>query len=610
MRVRPGPLRDRQRHATLGHVARVLVVASIALLAAGATTASAAGPPYPSPEIDRAVYDTAGVFRRSTIDSVEATIDAIEARTGAEIVVYTDVWPSKLGEDQTRANALALMNQWGVGRRGFDDGLVILFDLDPSLIHGQVQLYAGAGYKSTFLSDAERQALFDDRMLPLLQREDLDGALLAAMQEIDAAATPEHARRLELARQANAILGLGGGSLVLFGLLFWAAFHWLRFGRDPAYIESDSVLMPAPPAGMTAAVATMVLDGRVSRRTLTTALLDQASRGRVAFREEHGLFGTGRKLSIDLGTKAMAAATDDVAGDEADRSAASGAAGQRAIAASRLALADRRPTGPAEEYLLKRLDALGDGETVDAKSVPLLAADVPVFEAKVEDAAVLNRWFDERPSKVVGRWRGRAILEIVGGGILLWPGFAIPMSGLVLVGGALIVAGLATLALASAMPARTIAGTMQKAWLLAYRRTLEKTMAQARSMDQVVEEAKLDWLQTPDQAVVWATALGLTTMVEDVLARTVADGRADRTSVGYLPLWYRGGDGTSLAGGLAGGGGGLFSSSGVPDIGGMVAALGTIGNAPASSGSGGSGGGGGGFGGGGGGGGGGAGGGF
>jgi hypothetical protein len=180
------------------------------------------------------------------------------------------------------------------------------------------------------------------------------------------------------------------------------------------------------------------------------------------------------------------------------------------------------------------------------------------------------------------------------------------MSGLTLLGGAAVIAGVVTLVVAGAMPARTMAGAMQKAWLLAYRRTLSKTMEQARSMDQVVRDAGLDWLETPDQAVVWATALGLSDQVEDVFARTMDDSRERGTTIGYLPLWYRGGDGTSLASGATGGGGGIFSSSGIPSIGGMMAAMGTIGNAPSSSGSGGGGG----FGGGGGGGGGGAGGGF
>lgn len=579
------------------------------LVAAAATTFAAdpvpPGPPFPDPEFNRAVYDTAGVFRSSTIEVVETTIDEIEARTGAEVVVYSQAWPYATSEEQTLGNALALMDQWGVGRRGIDDGLVILFDLDPSLVHGQVQLYAGSGFRSAFLTDAERQRIFEADMLPPLRNGDLDGALLAAIERIDGAATTEHSRSLELARQVNAVVGLAGGSVALLGLLGWAIFHWLRFGRDPEYTDSESVLVPAPPAGMTAATATMVLDGSVSRRTLTTALLDLASRGQVAFREQHGPLGIGRKLTIDLGSKALAAATSDIAGDEVVRSPSADHAQRREIAAARLALADRRPLGIAEEYLRDRLTGLGDAESIEPEDVPKLATYVPTFGGEVEDQAVRQKWFAERPSGVANRWRLRALLEGFAGGALIVAGFAIPMSGLTLFGGGVVVAGIVTLVLASAMPARTMAGAMQKAWLLAYRRTLSKTMEEARSMDQVVRKAGLSWLETPDQAVVWATALDLSGEVEDVLERTMEDTRSAGASTGYFPLWYRGGDGTSLGSAASGGGGGgIFSGSGIPSIGGMMAAMGTIGNSPSSSGSGG------GMGGGGGGGGGGAGGGF
>jgi hypothetical protein len=129
---------------------------------------------------------------------------------------------------------------------------------------------------------------------------------------------------------------------------------------------------------------------------------------------------------------------------------------------------------------------------------------------------------------------------------------------------------------------------MIRAMLAAYRRTLEKTMAQARSMDQVVAEAGLTWLETPDQAVVWGTALGLEKEIEDVLGRSLDDVKDGRASPGstYLPVWY-GSSGGAAGLGAAGGGGGLFSSSAVPDFGGMMSALGSIGNSPSSSGSGG-----------------------
>jgi uncharacterized membrane protein YgcG len=558
------------------------------------------GPPFPEPIFDQAVYDGAGVFRPSTITTLETTIDAIESRTGAEVVVYTQVWPYEIDQDSSQANAAALMDQWGIGRRGFDDGLVVLFDLDPSLVHGQVSLYAGAGFRATFLTDAERQRIFDEDMVPYLQAGDLDGAALVALQQVDAVATPDNARNLEFARQVNAVVGIIGGAIVLFGLGGWAMFQWLRFGRDPVYVDSESVLVPAPPDGMTAAVGTLVFDGQTSRRTLTTALLDLASRGDVAFREEPRLLGLGRKkLSIDLGSKAAVAAEDDLVAGNVDsaprpnqlRAARPDSDLRLAVARSRIARENRRPMSGAESYLLERLETLADDETVESDDVPKLAGDVSKFEHQLEDHAVKKGWFARRPSSVVGRWRGIGVVEGVLGGIAIVAGLVIPASGLTLVGAAGIIAGVVTFVLGAAMPARTMSGAMQRAWLAAYRRTLSRTMEQARSMDQVVQEAGLDWLDTPDRAVVWSVALGLAGQVEDVLGRTMTDSEGAGTRTGFLPLWYRGPDGGGFAGGVAGaGGGGLFSSSGIPDIGGMFSTLGTIGSAPSSSGGGGGGG--------------------
>ena len=73
---------------------------------------------------------------------------------------------------------------------------------------------------------------------------------------------------------------------VLLLLVAWPLFHWLRFGRDPDYLDDPSIYMPAPPPDLTAAAGALVFDGRSSRHTLTTALLDLASRDEIAFRPE------------------------------------------------------------------------------------------------------------------------------------------------------------------------------------------------------------------------------------------------------------------------------------------------------------------------------------
>ena len=232
---------------------------------------------------------------------------------------------------------------------------------------------------------------------------------------------------------------------------------------------------------------------------------------------------------------------------------------------------------------------------------------MPGFDEKIERHVTEKKWMAERPGEVTKRWRLRGMIAILVAVFVGWAGFQVPISGLVVVAFAMGLGGVAIILIAGWMPAVTMPGAMLRAMLAAYKRTLEKTMAQARSMQQVVDEAKLPWLETPDQAVVWGTALGLHNSIEKVLQRSVEDVREGRAGAStYFPVWYAGSDGspasaTSIA---AGGGGGLFSSSGLPDFGGMMSTLGSVGNSPSSSGGGG------GFGGGGGGGGGGAGGGF
>jgi uncharacterized membrane protein YgcG len=553
-------------------LAAFLPVLALALLLAGAVSAAPPpGPPFPQPEIDRAVYDYAGILSPAAITDAERIIDEIEARTGAEVVVYTQDSGGYPSTDETEKKARALMDQWGVGRKGFNDGLVIFFDMQPNLEHGQVQLYAGPGFEATFLTNSERQAIFDDDMLPYLRSADFDGALAAALAKVDAATTSQHADDLQRARQVNAVIGLVGGPIVFLGLAGWAFFDWRRYGKDPVYLDDPSVLMPAPPPDLTAASGAMIMDGRTSRRALTTAMLDLASRGLVAFREDKGGF-------LGLGGKKVGVDVDPAPGDaelEAQRR-----------------LNSRRPTGPAEDLALRKLRTLGAPEDgfISPDDLPKFGSDVAAFDTALENHVVTRGWFGEKPSKVVGRWTGRGVLAIIAGVIGLVAGFNIPMSGLTLVGGAAIAGGIVVVVVAQAMPAVTMSGAMIRAMLAAYRRTLQKTMAQARSMQQVVNEAGLDWLDTPDQAVVWGTALGLQDEIEGVLSRSLEDARTGSTSgtVPYFPAWYQTSSGTPFLGSSSSGSGAsLFSDSGIPDVGGMMSALGTIGNSPSSSGGGG-----------------------
>jgi uncharacterized membrane protein YgcG len=525
----------------------------------------APGPPYPEPDIGRAVYDFAGILSPEAIVKAESTIDAIENRTAAEVVVYTELADYGVSQEETDARARALIDDWGVGRKGFDDGLAIFFDIDPSLEHGQVQLYAAPGFEAAYLSNSERQRIFENDMTPFLREADFDGALDAALARIDAAATPEHAAQLQVGRQLNAVIGLVGAPVVMLGLAGWALHSWRRFGKDPVYLDDPSILMPAPPPELTAASGAFVIDGGPSRRALTTAMLDLASRGLLTFREDRGFLGMSNKVGV---------VTEPERGDKMEE--------------ARRARNARRPIGPAEEHALKELRELGSSEKfIESEELPKFGSSVSEFDSKLESHVVGRGWMAEKPSKVVARWAGRGVLAIVAGVIVIAVGINLPASGLVLIGGSAVLGGIVIAIVAKSMPSVTMGGAMIRAMLAAYRRTLQKTMEQARSMQQVVDGAGLSWLETPDQAVVWGTALGLQSEIEAVLQRSLEDVKEQPSLAPsiWFPTWYTTSGGSSVGSGLAAGSGGsIFSGSAVPDLGGMMSSLGTIGNSPASSG--------------------------
>jgi uncharacterized membrane protein YgcG len=556
----------RGRTAALGVVAAAAWVLLLVAGVAAATAAPAAGPPYPPAVDGQRVYDYAGIFSSGEIARAEAEIRTIETRTGAQVAVYTQIKPESDTLDLANADALALMNQWGVGRKGFDDGLVILFDMQDNRQHGEVSLYAGSGFMAAYLTNADRQAIFDNDMKPLLTQADFDGALAAALKDVDSAATPEHAAELSRARILNAAVGVAVLVLAVTMILFVLS-SWYNKGRDPTYVDNNSILMPAPPEGLTPAMATLLMDDRTSSRTVSAGMVDLAAQGLLQFRQDSEFLG---KKKTNIGIARQGAQPQPPEGDI---------------------------------YAVVATFADADGFVPTHRASGLLAG-VGKFKSDLETLAVQKGWLTGRPTRVVGLWIVVAVFEGVAAiPLFIWT-FALDASGGFLGGGALVVAAVVTGITAWFMPCRTRLGAMLVAMLAAYKRTLQLTMAQSGSMDEVIQRKALPWVATPDAAMAWGVAFGLNADIETLLRRTVDSSVAAGRQVGWYPAWFFGpgsGGGLGFAAGSGAGGGGLFSAGSIPDIGSMLSSLGSIGSSS---------GGGGGFGGGGGGGGGGAGGGF
>ena len=522
---------------------------------------------FPDPVVGQAVYDPADALEPEIEQALERMIDEIEARSGAELVVYVQVDGSAT-EDSNREAARALMDQWGVGRAGYDDGLVYLVSFEPGLEHGVVSYYAGAGFLRGYLSQSDLQQTIDDVIVPAAAQHQIGGGLIQAVDFVGSAITPGGIARLNFLRQLNAVVGIVGAP-VAFLLIVGLAFRtWRREGDDPDVLDSPSILMAGPPANMTPPLATVVREGKATQHSLNTLLMELASTGRMAFQN---LDRAGKVKSddepnplLDPAIELMEAAPRDGRMGTAERSA----------------------------WDLIRQQARG-GTTISRERLWELNGVLEPVRDGLEDEVVRLGWFTRRPSTLITRWSFIGIGEMLLGGLFVLGGFLIPMSGLTLLGAGTGIGGLVTWGFGQAMSQRTPNGAYVDAMLKAYRRTLQKTMEQARSMEQVVADPTVKlFADSPDKAVVWGFALGLHGQVAEVLRRGLEDQATSPagTAGPYYPLWL-GSSPSSLSGGMAGGlaGGSIFSGSGVPDIGGMFSAVGSIGSSPPSSSSGGGG---------------------
>ena len=544
--------------------ARVLPSA-LALLALTPLLAAAAGPPFPEPVEDQAVYDTAGMLSPAAIAQIEALIDDMEAETGVEMVVYTqDV--SDISEDQNFENARALVDQWTIGRAGFDDGVVLMIGLDPDPGESRVSLFGGSGFINSYANEEQLQSIVDDTFVPLAVNGRREEAIIETVQAVADTTSPEVRAELERSRQINAALGLIGAPLALLGTLGWAWWKWRREGDDPDLVDSPSILMAGPPAEMTPALATVIRNGRADQHTINTTLVELAGSGRISFE------------NLDRVSEVK---SDDDPDPLTDPAIVVHRDGERA------------PLGGPQNEAWDTVRRLGGSDNRLSRSSLWRLNDAlrPVKKA-LEQQAVKIGWLERMPGPSIGRMVGIGVgIALIGVGIL-FAGIVIPMSGLVLVGGALILGGIGTIGFGTAMSQRTDAGAYVDAMMIAYRRTLRKTIEQARDIGEVVEDPEIAKLaDTPDKAVVWGIALGLRDEVSALLARGLAEHRTSTgsTAGAYYPIWLgsSSSDGWSAAsvgaGGVSLGSGSAFSDSAIPDIGGMFSALGSVGSSPPSS---------------------------
>jgi len=525
---------------TSARTALAALPAALLLLAAatfGAGAVLAQGMTLPPSEEGRYAYDLAGIWTPDTEARAQLVAETIRARTQAQMAIVS--WPSKdfdVSTETAREDAITIINTWGVGRAGVDDGLVVLFDMDNgSTNHGQIYLYAGRGFEELYLNRDEIAVVVNEAMLPLAREGDIDGALLAGLERVDRAAQPGG----NPGRAGQALFLVVLGAIVLgLGLLVLAAFlrTWWERGRDAEVpLIDDSVLMPVPPPGLTPALATVLRNDGIDKESFTSALVDLGHRGLVTFEQ-----ASDDKKQVDLVVPPSPL-----------------------IDPSSLE-ARRRPLGDAEGDLAQSIAAKSSGGVLSWSKLKA-GEGAKLWESFKSDlgrSAKRSGFFREDPNKLPARWTGVGVglmvAVVVFGFLFVFdtsenselfrPGrgiLGIPMIGSVILGVLIIV-------LSGRLVARTADGARTLAMALGYRNTLRYELKRAHTVDEAVENTKsrLPWITTPDLLTVWAVAFGLKDEIDDLIAETFETARQTGSAV-WVPAWYHGSGDIGSVGSMA-----------------------------------------------------------
>ena len=122
----------------------------------------------------RYLCDPAGIISPAATDSIDRMLYLLEQQTGIETVVA--VVPS-IGEATCFDFCHELLNSWGVGKKGKDNGLVVLLVTDQRCI----QFYTGYGLEGV-LPDAICKRIQTQDMIPYLKDERWSEGMVAGIR--------------------------------------------------------------------------------------------------------------------------------------------------------------------------------------------------------------------------------------------------------------------------------------------------------------------------------------------------------------------------------------------------------------------------------------------
>jgi uncharacterized protein len=132
------------------------------------------------PPLQSHVTDLVGMLQPEQRNTLDNTLSEYEARTGSQIAILL---LSKTEPEGIEDYAVRVADAWKLGRKGIDDGVILLVAKDNPKALRRMMILTGRGVQGT-LTDAQSKRVLQEIIAPYFSKGDFYGGLTAGISAI------------------------------------------------------------------------------------------------------------------------------------------------------------------------------------------------------------------------------------------------------------------------------------------------------------------------------------------------------------------------------------------------------------------------------------------
>jgi uncharacterized protein len=208
----------------------------LGVLLALAVTAAGAQQFAPVPPLQAQVTDTVGMLTPDQRNTLENVLREYKARTGSEIAILL---VGSTAPEAIEQYGIRVAEAWKIGRKGIDDGAILIVAKDNPKALRRLRIEAGRGVQGT-VTDAQSKRILEDVIAPHFRQNDFYGGLAAGVSALTTLLDREHfvapAKQAQTTKEEGD--GIGWIPLLFFAFVVIASMS-SRSRRSRRALSSD-----------------------------------------------------------------------------------------------------------------------------------------------------------------------------------------------------------------------------------------------------------------------------------------------------------------------------------------------------------------------------------